>query len=33
MSIEKYKKDLKHHDLKLGEYLKNNGIRLIEWIN
>lgn len=32
-SIQKYKKDLKFHDLKLGEYLKNNGIRLIEWIN
>jgi len=32
-NIQKYKKDLKNHDLKLREYLKNNGIRLIEWIN
>jgi len=32
-NIEKYKKDLKEHDLKLKEYLKKSGVRLIEWIN
>ncbi|WP_024954854.1 DUF58 domain-containing protein [Sulfurospirillum arcachonense] len=30
-SVEKYKKDLKKADLKFGEYLKDCGIRLIDW--
>ena len=29
--VETYKKDLKLHDLKLKEYLKGCGIRMIEW--
>lgn len=31
INIKKYKKDLKKHDLKLGEYLKENAVRLVEW--
>ena len=33
INISRYKKDLKKHDLKLGEYLKDCGIRLVEWKN
>lgn len=31
INIKKYKHDLRVHDLKLGEYLKNCGVRFIQW--